>query len=260
MAATDEPPGRAPDLESFRRSALAVGQGNPADHVDTSELRWFATGPLPADVELWFAGPDVTATAEHRCDVYQLTGLSEVGVKRRSGLAVEAKIRLAVGPPMALAEGLEATFDRWRKWRPSPNDPIWPSPQARWVEVDKTLLTRTHTMAGDESVASGDEPVASGDEPVASGDAASVSVSGCDVELAAITIGELAAWTLAFEAFGPERQRRRAVLSAWQAIAADAGQWPDLGSRFDLAAGYPEWLQVVMPHGAGGRLPTRSPR
>ncbi len=133
MAANDESPPLAPDLESFLRCAVEAGQGRSDGHVDTCELRWFASGPLPPEVEDWFTGADFVGTREHRRDLYQLTGLSDVGVKRRSGRTVEAKIRMAVGPRMAIGDGLEATFDQWRKWRPSQGDAIWPTRQARWV-------------------------------------------------------------------------------------------------------------------------------
>ena len=252
----DEAPPRAPDLEWFRRCAVEAGDGQVGGYLDTSELRWFGSGPLPPEVEDWFTGANFVGTREHRRDLYQLTGLTDVGVKRRSGRTVEAKIRMAVGPRMAIGHGLEATFDQWRKWRPSEGDAIWPTRQARWVAVDKTVLTRT--IADTDSGYAGDDGGAS-DSGNAGDDGAAAMVAGCDVELAAITIGGLEAWTFGLEAFGPQAQRGRAAISAWEQVVAEVGEPRDLGSRFDLADGYPAWLQLVTTQGGSAGRTTRHP-
>ena len=257
VAPNDESPPLAPDLESFLRCAVEAGQGRSDGYVDTCELRWFASGPLPPEVEDWFTGADFVGTREHRRDLYQLTGLSDVGVKRRSGRTVEAKIRMAVGPRMAIGDGLEATFDRWRKWRPSQGDAIWPTRQARWVPVDKTVLTRTFADTASGHAGNGGTSTDSGH---GGDDVAAAMVAGCDVELAAITIGGLEAWTFGLEAFGPQAQRGRAAITAWEQVVAEVGRPRDLGSRFDLADGYPAWLQLVTTQGVWAGDTTRHPR
>ena len=98
----------------------------------------------------WFSNGGVAGTWEERRDEYQVNGLSEVGVKRRSGRSLEVKVRTAVGPVLTIAAGLAAPLEDWRKWTPSFADPVWPQTDTSWVEVDKTLLTRTFTMADDE--------------------------------------------------------------------------------------------------------------
>jgi len=50
--------------------------------IDTTELRWFVPGPLPADTCRWFTG--ATGVPEVRCDTYLIDGDGDIGVKRRS--------------------------------------------------------------------------------------------------------------------------------------------------------------------------------
>jgi hypothetical protein len=56
--------------------------------LDTTELRWFVPGPLPAHIRSWFTG-----VAEERCDTYLLDGSIDVGVKRRFRETLELKVR-----------------------------------------------------------------------------------------------------------------------------------------------------------------------
>ncbi|PWG75004.1 hypothetical protein DF186_14965, partial [Enterococcus hirae] len=66
--------------------------------------------------------------------------------------------------------------------------------------------------------------------------------SGCDVEIAEVTVDTRRWWTLAFAAFGPEATRSDALLASWQTLSADAPGPGRLGSDEIRAMGYPEWL------------------
>lgn len=209
--------------------------------LDTSELRWFTLGSPHRDVVAWFTAGGVAGTSELRSDIYLLNGLHDVGLKRRFGWAVEAKVRQAVGPTVVLGAGLRAPLENWRKWMPSDGDPLWPMPDAQWIRVDKAIRTRTFMLADGEVVG----PASRSDE----------KLSGCDVEIAVVTIGGVEAWTLAFEAFGPIADRRLAILSSWRNLASQADLPEDLSSHFGYVAGYPEWLDLVASQRLGNRPP-----
>jgi len=71
------------------------------------------------------------------------------------------------------------------------------------------------------------------------------TLSGCDVEIAAVTVAGVDAWSFAFEAFGPKMYRRRTVATAW-AMLIDTSDVPEmLGSYFGFVGGYPEWLAQI---------------
>jgi hypothetical protein len=230
------------DIDIFRsESAAAPSQGSSAV-LDTSELRWFALGLPPREVVSWFSAHGVGAgTTERRSDNYQVNGLDDVGVKRRSGWTIEVKVRESVGSTMVLGSGLEAPLEEWRKWVPVNGDPLWPAPDARWVKVHKAILTRTFMFADGEVVG----PASHADEKLA----------GCDVEIAAVTIGGVEVWSLAFEAFGPKEDHRAAILSAWNTLVTGGDPPKGLSMYLNGAAGYPEWLGLVMSQRLGNRLP-----
>jgi hypothetical protein len=229
------------DLDVFRSESAAVdSEGAPAV-LETSELRWFALGLPPRDVVSWFSADGTAGTTERRSDNYQVNGLDDVGVKRRFGWTVEVKVRESVGSTMVLGSGLEAPLEEWRKWVPVNGDPVWPAPDARWVKIHKAILTRTFMLADGEVVG----PASQADQ----------KHSGCDVEIAAVTIGGIEAWSLAFEAFGPREDHRAAILSSWRALDSQANAPEGLGIHVGRAAAYPEWLGLVMSQRLGNRPP-----
>lgn len=221
-----------------RNAAVAV--------LDTSEVRWFAHGSPAGEVVDWFTGPSRGGTLEERCDVYQMHHLQDIGVKRRSRNALEVKVRRSIGETLTLEPGLAAPFEEWRKWSPDDGDPMAPSPDVPWIDIHKVILTRTFMLDGVEVVG----PALHVDD----------TLSGCDVEIVDVAVGDTRSWSLAFEAFGPKADRRRAVTSSWDALVAEAGRFENLGSYFDQPAGYPEWLVVIgseieaAPGGSAARL------
>jgi hypothetical protein len=219
------------DIDVSVSDSAAVDRSGSDAVLDTSELRWFALGRPPRDVMAWFSAACTAGNVEHRCDIYRVNGRHDAGLKHRFGRIPEVKVRRAVGPTITLEAGLEASLEEWRKWTATDGDPELPGPNARWIEIDKTVLTRTFTPSGREVAG-----------PASHADG---TFSGCDVEIAAVTVGALETWTFAFEAFGAKADRRRAVLSSWETLVAQSHVPEHLGERFDRAAGYPEWLDLV---------------
>lgn len=205
---------------------------HPPGVLDTTEFRWFGLGLPPREVVAWFAAGRDAGSTERRCDVYQVNGLHDIGLKRRFGATVEVKVRRAVGAAVSLGAGLVASLEEWRKWAPSEGDPMWPAPDGQWIKVHKAIRTRTFMLAGGEVV--GPASVAGETE------------SGCDVEIAALTAGGIEAWTLAFEAFGPKDSHLEAISGSWAALVAVSDPPMPLSLYLDRAAGYPEWLDLVV--------------
>ena len=209
--------------------------------LETSELRWFGLGLPPRDVVSWFSAGGTVGTTERRSDIYQVNGRHDLGLKRRFGWITEAKVRHAVGPTVALGTGLRAPLEEWRKWIPAAGDPVWPAQESQWIKIHKAILTRTFMLTEGEVVG----PASHADE----------KLSGCDVEIAAVTIGGIEAWTFAFEAFGPQEDRRAAILSSWEMLAVGSGVFSNLGESAGHAAGYPEWLDLIVSQRVGNRSP-----
>jgi hypothetical protein len=223
------------DLEALRGEGIAMVRSESIAVLDTSEVRWFAHGvPVPEIVD-WFSGSGRAGTLEERCDVYQLHQLQDIGLKRRSGNTLEVKVRRSIGETLTLDSGLAAPFEEWRKWSPDDRDPMSPSPDVPWLDIHKVIVTRTFMLDRGEVVG----PAPHTDD----------SLSGCDVEIAAVTMGDVPSWSLAFEAFGPKSERRRAVMSSWETLVAESGRFEDLGGYFEKAAGYPEWIDFIASEG-----------
>ena len=85
----------------------------------TCEMRWFLDGPLPQEVERWFAGGGGPAAPAWREDRYLLPGVADMGVKHREG-RIEIKGRTAKLGAHAIADGIEAHAERWCKWSYEP--------------------------------------------------------------------------------------------------------------------------------------------
>jgi hypothetical protein len=235
---------RAPgDRHVIASESYAVPDEATPAVLDTSEVRWFALGRPPRDMVAAFSAGGASGTTEKRSDSYQLNGQHDFGLKRRFGWIVEAKRRQSVGSTMTLAPGLEAPLEEWRKWLPSDGDPVWPAPDARWINVNKAILTRTFMLDDGEVVGPASVP----DEVL----------SGCDVEIAAVAVGGIEAWSFALEAFGPKDDRRSAISSSWGTLLDQSDLLENLGSYLDRPAGYPQWLDLVVSKGVGSE---RSPR
>lgn len=212
---------RMPEPAQPRRSdALSV--------LDTTELRWFVPGPLPADISGWFIGS--TGIVEERCDTYLLNGRVDIGVKRRFRETLELKARQSLDVPIEFGEGLAGSIEMWRKWSPA-EGLVDDGTKGRWVDVHKSVVKRRFSMDGTE--------IAFSSDPHAFG-------AGCDVEVAGVTVGAVQAWTFAFAAFGPPATRWDALLSSWQSLVAGTPCPEPFGPRTGRAMGYPKWIALTV--------------
>ncbi len=214
--------------------ALAAGVdsgGDTSGLFHTSEVRWFAHGPLPPDVQAWFTGGGTMGAVERRSDTYQLYGLDDIGVKRRHRTTLEVKVRRTLGASLNLGEGLEGRVEEWSRWEPGEEDGIWQSGDRGWIGVQKVIYTRSFLPADREVIL----PAVHTNRLYA----------GCDVEIAEVMADGIDMWTLALEAFGPTTRRQRALTSSWRTLQAHSPSTENLEFSFDRACGYPEWLRLV---------------
>lgn len=204
-------------------NSIPTATGPGVAVLDTTELRWFADGPLPTEVESWFTRSGRRGMVEDRCDTYRMDTRDDTGVKHRFRETLELKVRQSVDAPLALEPGLAGPLEAWRRW--SPADHLVDADRRTPVtDVCKRVIKRRFSVFGDEIVTG---------PPID---------AGCDVEVAAITVGDVQAWTFAFAAYGPTATRRDSVLACWQALV-NAGPPPEvLGYSLGRSCGYPEWL------------------
>lgn len=195
--------------------------------VDTTELRWFADGPLPLAVVSWFAGPGSMAVIEKRVDTYRIDGREDAGLKRRFRRTLELKVRLDIGEVFSLEPDLGAPIEEWRRWSPA-DDEVELSGPDTWIDVHKVVYKRRFVGNGTEVAWASRLPTAPS--------------GGCDAEVTSVRVGDTAAWTLALAAFGPADRRRGALREAWEAIGRADERPDDLVPALRVASGYPEWL------------------
>ncbi len=198
--------------------------------TDTTELRWFAEGQLPAAIDAWFTHDHSAGFVEERCDTYLLDDRFDTGVKRRFGHKLELKVRRSIGERIDLGPGLAGRLEVWRRWSPA-ECLIVPSLSAPWADVCKTVVKRRFSVDGSEIMISADDRAMTG--------------AGCDVEIAAVTVNDITAWTFAFAAFGPVDGRSSALVASIDALVADGVPPEHFGPFFGLSSGYPEWLALV---------------
>jgi hypothetical protein len=73
-----------------------------------------------------------------------------------------------------------------------------------------------------------------------------VTGAGCDVEVAAVTVGDVEGWTFAFAAFCPPATRQDALLAPWQGLVAATPCPEPFGPRTGREMGYLEWLTCTI--------------
>ena len=192
--------------------------------LDTTELRWFIRGSLPAEVAVWFTGS--TGVLEERIDTYLLDGRDDVGVKRRFRQTLELKIRQLLDERIEFGDGLAGPLEVWRRWSPA-EGLVEHVVDERWVDVHKSVVKRRFLLNGTE---------------VAFSPVVEATGAGCDVEVAGVTVRGDHWWTFAFAAFGAPATQREALLASWHALVAAAPCPEPFEPRTARAMGYPEWL------------------
>jgi hypothetical protein len=207
--------------------------------MDTSEVRWFAHGPLPEDVVAWFARQSAITAVEERSDTYLLRGLDGLGVKYRNQRVLEVKWCHTADTNLELGHGLRAPVLRWLKWRPAELDAAWSAPDTGRVDVHKVVLTSSFALIDGSVVPHALPSIA--------------SIPACKIELATVEVGDVAAWTLGLEASGPVEDRRRMLLDSWRFMAVDGlPSHNGFARRFDVSAAYPDWLERQQPNRLAG--------
>jgi hypothetical protein len=203
--------------------------------TDTTELRWFVEGHLPPDVMSWFTRKGTVGLAEERCDTYRLDGRFDTGVKRRFREKLELKVRRSIGDRVVLGNGLAGRLEVWRRW--SPAECLGESGEnATWADVYKMVIKRRFAVDGSEVPITEELRAATG--------------TGCDVEIASVSLDDTEAWTFAFAAYGPLASRREVLIASWRALRADGSPPDQFGPFFGRSSGYPEWLADVTSRGA----------
>ena len=221
----------------FAAPAFLASQGQPV--MDTSEVRWFAIGSIPHDVVAWFSEQDTITTFEERYDTYLLHGLDGLGAKYRDRRVLEVKWRQDVGPNLTLGPGLSTPVMRWLKWRPFQLDAALSAPDVGHLDVHKVVLTSSFAPINGSVV-----PHALPDD---------ASIPACKIELAAIEVEGVAAWTLGLEASGPIEARLRVLLDSWRSISVDAlPSYNGFAGSFHIATSYPDWLERHLPDWLAG--------
>jgi hypothetical protein len=198
--------------------------------LDTTELRWFSEGQLPLDVLSWFTRGGSVGLTEERCDTYRLDGRLDTGVKRRFQETLELKVRRSLGEHLELGSGLTGRLEVWRKWSPA-ECLASAGHEVEWADVRKLVVKRRFEVDGSEIELSEGNRAATG--------------AGCDVEVVAITLDDVDAWSFAFAAFGPVETRREALVASWGSLVGDGPIPEQFGPFFGQSCGYPEWLALV---------------
>lgn len=194
--------------------------GGPA--LDTSELRWFAEGPIPMTVVDWFTEGASLGSFEQRVDSYLLSAREDLGIKRRNRSTLEAKLRWATDRPVRLASGLMGRVEHWRKWFPRE---VFDELQV-WFDVHKRVFTRSFDRNGEAVSAPTD--------------------LGCEVEVAALSAHGIDAWTFALEARGPRPTRPAIVRAAAETLLGSRPLPRPLIDTLGTDNGYPAWLHLRM--------------
>jgi hypothetical protein len=194
--------------------------------LDTTELRWFVRGSLPAEIRSWFAGS--SGVLEERIDSYRLDGRRDVRVKRRFRQTMELKIRQSLDGRIDFGDGLAGSLEVWRRWSPA-EGLVEQSVDERWVDVHKSVVKRRFLLDGTE---------------IAFSPVVEATGAGCDVEVAGVIVDDDHWWTFALAAFGPPATRRQALLASWRALVAAAPCPEPFEPRTARAMGYPEWLTI----------------
>ena len=200
--------------------------GGRAQPFDTIELRWFTSGALPADVVEWFTDHGRTGAVEQRCDTYRVDDRDDLGVKYRFGTVPEVKERLSTEAVAVEDLRLAGRLETWRKW--SPADQLVDSVGDRWVEVHKTITKRRFSAEGQEVAIT---------EPL-------VLEAGTDVEIVAVTMGDVEMWSFAFAAYGPSSERCAAIAACCKTVLASTTP-ASLVLTASSSASYPGWLTTI---------------
>lgn len=202
--------------------ADVIGTHEPPGPVLTREVRWFMSGPLPEEVVAWFTNGHARSESEVRIDEYDSEAIRQgVGVKRRNGEALDAKYRIVHEQNVDLAPGIVGCVEEWLKVSGPRNDIPFPA-EGESIVVSKEIISKKFDIVVRDGVA-----------------------SGCDVELAELTVGAEKAWSLCFETYGDPALRFEALNEGIKRVLR--GPLPELLTlEGGSSCGYPAWLSVAL--------------
>lgn len=182
--------------------------------VVTREIRWFHRGPIPTAVATWFAAIEGDHVAEQRIDHYDVTAASRgAGVKYRDATHMDSKFLLSRRRDIPLPPLLGGAIDDWVKIS-SPIDPETDISESQFLAIDKDMTTiPVSTHSGE---------------------------AGCDIELVSIRSGDVEAWSICLETFGPPEMRADAFRLGVQFLAS--AKPPPLELTSPQNYGYPGWI------------------
>jgi hypothetical protein len=155
----------------------------------------------------------------------------DIGLKSRNNGPLEVKLCQSRGGDFDLSEGMLGHIEEWRKVPLKTLREISGSARWRWSAVHKRVVTRTFGPDVNDRLV----PIVATDLPP----------RGCGIELATISVGDVRAWTFAFEAWGPQEGRLELLEQSWRAFRQKASPPPIELGRIERSAGYPEWLATV---------------
>jgi len=217
-------------FESLSSEQL-IGSSLPRIPFDTTEVRWFAAGPMPRRLVNWFTSAGRWGSLEVRDDSYLVGAAPSVGRKRRNRGTFEIKTCLARGPVVCLDSRLSGRTEQWRKVIGTP-----PGPGAtahKWTDVHKVILTRTYHFSAPDRVVE-----------VTPGN---LTMPGCDIELAAVSVAGVEVWTFALEAWGGPDQRLGLLEKSAAAFVAAVGLPESVITPLGVDMSYPAWLNRTVP-------------
>ena len=179
--------------------------------IDSLEVRWFASGPIPPEAEAWFVALGPLGAVETRTDRYLIpTESGDLGLKIREG-TVQAKQRRTSFGVRRFSPEASGAVEAWRKWTLGE---AAVSPEAGWADVVKSRRQRVKRLVGSRH-------------------------ARCALELAELSVNGEPWWSVCLEASGESHASR------WRALRASARTWlrtaPPLPAT--RAMGYPAWLR-----------------
>lgn len=206
--------------------------------LTTTEIRWFYSGTLPAEIQDWF-NTDVLGEHHHppeeREDVYlHIPECEYLGIKLRQK-RLEIKLRKAELDALRFGDNLEGKAEKWVKW--SCEDPTAESlipvdlvKKAPWLTVKKVRCQRKYQVSYNTSLIS--VPV---DRAID---------RGCNVEITQLNIHDNAWWSLAFEAYGEDTN----LIDNLKAVASwILKSYPIFKLQTQDSYAYPKWLAISQP-------------
>ena len=208
----------------------------------TTELRWFASGPLPDVLSTWFEQCELKfseqsqPSSETRTDRYLCLPCEFLNVKFRQG-KLEVKWRQAIVETLTLPHGSQGQLERWVKWNAQAvAEEDWLSQviaeSQDWVEVHKARSQRFFSI--DPASAQTTIPAQS-------------PHNGCSAELTELEVQQQSWWSLAFEAVGQIPQQPQTLKSIVHDFLEHMPQELRLEKlRLSQSCAYPHWLMTVL--------------